>query len=179
MTEKLYTEAEILERTAAAMAAQRLADTQRLKDMAADWPTTHPAGLTHSALEEAAYVIRNAPLASAPEQKWLEEHDAEIIMREHANHSEFASDLYCILIDPLAEGSMKEAELFAAVKKAAIDQRQALHDWPEKLTRQLAVARAETYRHCAAQLPYDHWARTAFEKQAAEAEAQAHEGKKE
>lgn len=53
---------------------------------------------------------------------------------EHANHVEFASDIYSTLIDPCAEGTIKEADLFAQCLKAATDQRQLIQDLMEQVT---------------------------------------------
>lgn len=49
------------------------------------------------------------------------------VMVEHSNHVEFANDMYAILVDPCGdEYSMKEQELFAACRKAALESRERL-----------------------------------------------------
>lgn len=65
----------ILERTAAAMAAQKLADAQ----IGSDFDNMDGKEF-HAKYGEVdcGLAIHKAPLASALEQKWLEEHDAEI-----------------------------------------------------------------------------------------------------
>jgi hypothetical protein len=57
-----------------------------------------------------------------------------VTMKEHANHVQFESDLYCTLVDPCAEGSIKEAELHAAVLEAARFSRQHIFDLETQLT---------------------------------------------
>jgi hypothetical protein len=59
---------------------------------------------------------------------FIRQREAAATMKEHANHVQFASDMYSILVDPCAEGSMKEADIFAACLKAATEQREALYE---------------------------------------------------
>jgi hypothetical protein len=61
-------------------------------------------------------------------QLLLDSHDSEITMREHSNHVQFFNDLYATLVDPLAEGSIKEADLMKALLESARWYRQHVYD---------------------------------------------------
>lgn len=54
----------------------------------------------------------------------LARHALEATMAEHKSHIEFESELYAILVDPLAEGSIKEAEMRKALTEAALCSRE-------------------------------------------------------
>lgn len=84
----------------------------------------------------------------------LAEHDAalreEATMVEHHNHAQFEAQLYSILVDPVEESCVPEAEWWEIMRKAAVDQRQAivdLQDKAEKLEAENAELREAIRRH--------------------------------
>lgn len=75
------------------------------------------------------------------------------VMAEHANHVQFANDMYAILVDPVENEKLNEVALFERLKQAAIEQRQALHDVSERvraaevaITKKIAYSFAEPIR---------------------------------
>lgn len=61
---------------------------------------------------------------------------------EHSNHVQFAADMYSILVDPCADGSIKEAEMFETLKRAATEQRETIYRHAEELKRAADTGRA-------------------------------------
>lgn len=53
---------------------------------------------------------------------------AEATLAEHESHVQFESELYAILVDPVAEGSIKEAEMRKQLLESARWYRQRVYD---------------------------------------------------
>lgn len=62
----------------------------------------------------------------------------EATMAEHKSHVDFENELYATLVDPLAEGSIKEAEMRAALLESARWYRQHAHDLENQLNKRLS-----------------------------------------
>lgn len=50
------------------------------------------------------------------------------VMQEHNNHVQMMIDLYSMMIDPCADGTMKESEMFKVLMTAAREHREFAHD---------------------------------------------------
>jgi hypothetical protein len=72
-------------------------------------------------------------------QSQASERIQEATLKEHANHVQFFNDLYATLVDPVAEGQIKEADLMKALLESASWYRQHVYD----LENQTAKLQAE------------------------------------
>jgi hypothetical protein len=62
----------------------------------------------------------------------------ESTIAEHKSHVEFENELYATLVDPVADGSIKEAEMRRQLLESARWYRQHCHDLESQLNKLMA-----------------------------------------
>lgn len=65
------------------------------------------------------------------------------VMEEHKSHIEFESELYATLVDPVAEGSIKEADMRKQLLESARWYRQHVYDLETQLAARVAELKGE------------------------------------
>lgn len=71
------------------------------------------------------------------------------VEQEHENHVQFASDIYCTLVDPVDdETKMSEAQLFVACLSAAVEQREQCRKYHDGITKAAAAERERCAKIC-------------------------------